>query len=401
MTKTGKPKAKMSPVVEGLIRHMLVTFLAVAIMGFFAIITVKAEIMDPIRRTIADFSFTDIYYQIEREGAAPDTCRYITIVDMTKVTARADIAKVLTDIEAAKPKVVGLDCVFDVEGDDIEGNDAIIQVAEKYKNIVFAEKMLDWENDSVGYTKTIHSFFREFVDIKEGTVNMPRKLYDSMKRKAALSEVCNGKRQLSFVSQVSNLYTGKDMVGTKTGDININFSYTKFPVLQPEEVKAHPELINGQIVLFGSMYEDADAHWSPLGKIAGVELLAYSIQTIIEQTDVKHVPLIPFCLITLLIIFIVQVLQSKYLKQTGLSSNMFTKYIIGSVCIMNILTFLFTSVFIGISFLVFCMFHISFNLAWALSVIAFLGVSRNMYTAIKDYVSSVKDKYSFLKGIDL
>lgn len=80
---------------------------------------------------------------------------------------------------------------------------------------------------------------------------------------------------------------------------------------------------------------------------------------------------------------------------------MFTKYIVGSVCIMNILTFLFTSVFIGISFLIFCMFHISFNLAWALSVIAFLGVSRNMYTAIKDYVSSVKDKKSFLKGIDL
>ena len=242
MTKTGKPKAKRSPVVEGLIRNMLVTFLAVAIMGFFAIITVKAEIMDPIRRTIADFSFTDIYYQIEREGAAPDTCRYITIVDMTKVTTRTDIAKVLTNIEAAKPKVVGLDCVFDVEGDDIEGNDTIIQVAEKYKNIVFAEKMLDWENDSIGYTKSIHSFFSEFVDIKEGTVNMPRKLYDSMKRKAALSEVCNGKRQLSFVSQVSNLYTGKDMVGTKTGDININFSYTKFPVLQPEEVKALPSL---------------------------------------------------------------------------------------------------------------------------------------------------------------
>ena len=38
---------------------------------------------------------------------------------------------------------MGLDCVFDVEGDDIEGNDAIIQVAEKYKNIVFAEKMLE------------------------------------------------------------------------------------------------------------------------------------------------------------------------------------------------------------------------------------------------------------------
>lgn len=401
MTKTGKPKAKKKSAQHELMRHVLVTFLAVAIMGFFAIITVKVEIMDPIRRTIADFSFTDIYYQIEREGDAPDTCRYITIVDMTKVTARGDIAKVLTDIEAANPKVVGLDCVFDNEGDDIEGNDAIIQVAEKYKNIVFAEKMLDWENDTIGYTKVIHSFFSEFVDINEGTVNMPRKLYDSMKRKTALTELYNGKRQLSFVSQVSNLYTGKDMVGKHTGDININFSYTKFQVLQPDEVKAHPELIEGQIVLFGSMYEDADTHWSPLGRIAGVELLAYSIQSLIERTDVKNVPFIPFCIITLLIIFIVQVLQANYLKRTSLSSNMFTKYIIGSAYIMNILTFLFTSVFIGISFLIFCTFHISFNLAWALSVIAFLGVSRSLYAAIKDYVNSLKDKYSFLKGINL
>ena len=46
-----QPADERQPVVEGLIRNMLVTFLAVAIMGFFAIITVKAEIMDPIRRT--------------------------------------------------------------------------------------------------------------------------------------------------------------------------------------------------------------------------------------------------------------------------------------------------------------------------------------------------------------
>lgn len=66
MTKTGKSNDKRTPALQELMRHVLVTFLAVAIMGFFAIITVTIEIMDPIRRTIADFSFTDIYYQIER-----------------------------------------------------------------------------------------------------------------------------------------------------------------------------------------------------------------------------------------------------------------------------------------------------------------------------------------------
>lgn len=127
--------------------------------------------------------------------------------------------------------------------------------------------MLDWANDSVGYTKAIHSFFQEFVDIKEGTSNMPRSLYDSMKRKLPLSEKYNGKRYPSLVAQIANEYTGKDMTRGRTEDININFRRTAFHVLQPEEVKAHPELINGQIVLFGAMYEDSDMHWSPVGKL--------------------------------------------------------------------------------------------------------------------------------------
>ena len=390
-----EPKTKKS---STLVQHIMVTLLAVAIMGFFALITVMAKPLDPIKRAISDFSFTDVYYEIQGDA---DTCRFITIVDLTKVTKRGDIAQVLIDIEKANPKVIGLDCVFDNEGEDFEGNDSIIKVAETYKNIVFSEKMLDWANDSVGYTKAIHSFFQEFVDIKEGTSNMPRSLYDSMKRKLPLSEKYNGKRYPSLVAQIANEYTEKDMTRGRTEDININFRRTAFHVLQPEEVKAHPELINGQIVLFGAMYEDSDMHWSPVGKIAGVELLAYSIQTLITQKEIKDVPIIPFCIISLLLIFMVQVMQASYLKRTSNSKNMFVRYVIGSSYVLSILTFLFTSVFLGISFFVFSLFCISFNLAWALSVIAFLGTSRSMYAAIKDYAESMKDKYSVLKKINI
>ena len=208
-----EPKTKKS---STFVQHIMVTLLAVAIMGFFALITVMAKPLDPIRRAISDFSFTDVYYEIQGDA---DTCRFITIVDLTKVTKRGDIAQVLIDIEKANPKVIGLDCVFDNEGEDFEGNDSIIKVAETYKNIVFSEKMLDWANDSVGYTKAIHSFFQEFVDIKEGTSNMPRSLYDSMKRKLPLSEKYNGKRYPSLVVQIANEYTRKDMARGRTEDI--------------------------------------------------------------------------------------------------------------------------------------------------------------------------------------
>ena len=249
-TTTGKPKRRAR-----WHHHVVVTLLAVIIMTLFAIITIKVDYLAPVKRALAGFSFTDVYYQIETEGSDPDTCRYITIVDLTRVTERGQIAKVLRDIEAAHPKVIGMDCVFEGEGEDMEGNNAIVEVAEQYKNIVFAKKLQDWKGDSVGYTKATRSFFADFVDITEGTVNMPRLLYDNMKRKYPLAERYKGKQFPSFIAQISNRYADRDLVKGRTDDININFSPTAFRVLQPEEVKAHPELIEGQIVLFGSVYE--------------------------------------------------------------------------------------------------------------------------------------------------
>lgn len=386
---------------EKLFRHIMVIFLAIVIMGFFAIMTVLAKPLDPIKRALGEFSFTDIYYEILGEGSSRDTSRVITIVDLTNLTRRADIARTLEDIEACHPKVIGLDCCFDNVGEDFEGNDSLIRVAETYKNIVFAVKMEDWAGDSIGWTKPIHSFFYDMTPITEGTVNVPRGLYDRVKRKIPLSETCKGKQWPSFVAQVSRLYGGRDAVKGKKGDMNINFSPTVFRQLSPDEVRSHPELIEDQIVLFGSMHEDIDKHWTPIGKIAGVELLAYGVQTVIYSREIKYVPFIPFCIITLFIIFLVQVVQTIYLRSTGSSRIMFVRYVIGSPYFLNILTFLFLSVFIGISFLVFRLFNVSFNMAWAIAVIAFLGTSRSMYDSIREYVKTKRKKYKLLKGIRL
>lgn len=384
-----------------LLRHICITFLAVAIVGFFAFITVKAKPLDPIKRTIKEFSFADIYYEIQREGV-PDTCRSITIVDLTDLISRKDIAKTLVDIEKHNPKVVGVDCVFEVIGEDFEGNDSLISVANTYKNIVYAETMEDWANDSIGWTSSTHSFFADVTDITEGTVNVSRELYDNMKRKASVSETYNGKQEPSLVTQLANRYGDTAVIDAKrTDEIRINFTKTYFQVLQPDEVETHPELIEDHIVLFGATNSINDQHWTPLGRISGIELQAYALQSIIKSNEICDVQFVPFCLISLLVIFLVQVMQSMYIKRTRHSKNLFVKHIVGSSYILNILTFLFTSVFIGGCFFVFAKFNISFNLGWALSAIAFLGTSRSLYASIKEYVNSKKDKYKFLNGINL
>ncbi|MCQ2245038.1 MAG: CHASE2 domain-containing protein [Bacteroidaceae bacterium] len=384
-----------------LLRHICVTFLAVAIVGIFAFVTVKAKPLDPLKRTIEEFSFTDIYYEIQGEDN-PDSSMVITIVDMTNVIKRADIAQTLADIEKQHPKVIGVDCLFESIGEDLEGNEAIIDAASTYKNIVFAEAMTDWENDSVGWSNAKRSFFAELTDITEGTINFKRTLYDSMKRKAPVSETYQGKQVPSFVTQLANLYADSTIVtADSSSDININFSKTHFHVLQPKEIASHPELIEDRIVLFGAMNSVNDLHWTPLGKISGTELQAYALQSIILSKEIHDLQFVPFCIISLLIIFFVQVLQSLYIKRTRSSSNLFVKHVVGSTYILNILTFLFTSVFIGISFFVFAIFNISINLGWALSAIAFLETSRSLYASIKEYINSKRDKYKFLKGVRL
>lgn len=387
-----KAKGK-SKIANFFVRHLSVTLLSICIMGFFAIIAMMATTLDPLKRAVENFSFTDIYYNILMESTVPDTSRVITIVDMTKITNRSDMAQLLQDIETHTPKVVGLDVCFDNEGEDFEGNDQLIQVAEKYKNIIFSQKMLDWKNDSIGWTTCIHSFFYEITDLTEGTTNMPRSsLYDSMKREVPLSERYMGKLYPSFTTQVVNHFAEQDVIKGRTEQVKINFNPTLFRVLKPEEVISHPEMIENQIVLVGAMYEDADTHWTPIGKIAGVELLAYAVQSVLFSNEVHELPTWLLTLVSLCIIFVVQILQHSYLTGMARSSSIFVKYIIGSSYFMSIFTFLFTSLLLGLCFLVFKKFNLSINLTWAVTATTFLGTSRYMYNALSDYFTAWKVK---------
>ena len=79
------------------------------------------------------------------------------------------------------------------------------------------------------------------------------------------------------------------------------------------------------------------------------------------------------------------------------ANNPFVRFIIGSSYVIDILTFLFTSVFLGLGYLLFMIYGISFNIAWAISAIAFLSNSRAMTTAINQYVQATLERYPKLR----
>lgn len=373
-------------------QHVSITCLSICITFLFALVATLARPLDPIKRAIKEFSFTDIYYEILKDGTTPDTCRFITIVDMTQLYDRSDIAHLLYNIGKYQPKVIGLDVCFDDEGENIIGNDSLIHVIEKFNNIVFSSKMFDWKDDSIGWTKEVHSFFYDATDIKEGTVNMPRTLYDNIKRRVPLYELFNGEYKPSIVTQLANNYAGSNIIKNRKEDVNINFSPTIFRILQYDEVEEHPELIRGQVVLVGGVYDDTDVHWTPIGKMSGVELIAYGLQSVMYNNEPKYLPMPMLAIVSLLIILIIEVLQHIYLEHMSKSRNIFVRYIIGSTYVLNIFTFFSTSILLAISFFIFVKYNLSINLAWSLSVIAFLGTSRNMHKALRDYFDAWNKK---------
>lgn len=360
-------------------RHLIVTMIAFMVVGFFAIVTVNISFLNPIAHTLEEFSMTDVYYQALKETASEDTSRAITIVDMTELYDRQSIAMTIEQIEAGKPKVLGIDIVFEGPKEDPQGDFMIESIASTYDNAVFSYRLLDYDGRKRQFTNEVHSFFTDKTNVKEGYTNLQRQLYSGIKRELSLSRKSCDEQKQSFVNIVAEQYAGEQIVPLEQQDLKINFSPTHFQCLKYDSVKAHPELLRDRIVLFGAMGEETDMHYTPLGKMPGIELLAYAINTLLNHKEVKRLPVALVVIVSFLLVLLTQFLQDAYEKRIDrIKSSLFRSFLSSSVA-LGIITFIWMVLLMWVSFLIFTMSGISLNLGWALSAIAFVDAARSFF----------------------
>jgi hypothetical protein len=86
---------------------------------------------------------TDIYYKILNSDESTDVCSSITLVDMTELTQRKDIAQVIREINDMKQSVLGIDIIFEGEKSDAEGDTLLIEACMQgnSSNTVLAYKL--------------------------------------------------------------------------------------------------------------------------------------------------------------------------------------------------------------------------------------------------------------------
>lgn len=289
------------------IEHILIVFFSLGILGVVCFITVNIGFLNPIVESFDEFSMTDIFYQIENSQEDKEESHIISIVDITDVYARGEIAEVLVNIAMCEPKALGVDVIFEGEKDDKAGNELLKDaISILPDNTVFALKLIDYSSEENEFTSSVSSFFANELPINQAFTNLNDNMAGSKIREMSTQQTMSGQVYDSFsvrLSEVSGI-----SVGDKGINVNksINYKNVDFKVIPADSIFENIQYIKDRIVILGTVNEEADMHSTPIGKMPGVKIHAYTLLSLLENQKIVK---IGDSLLLLIAIFICWILE--------------------------------------------------------------------------------------------
>ena len=363
------------------IDHLMVSALTLLVIGFLVVATINLEFLNPLVHAVESFSMSDIYYRIQNTGER-QVNKQITLVEMTELTSRdrGRIAEVVDKISSMHPTALGIDIIFEGYKDDA---DADAQLTEAFfgtpENTVLAYKLTEPDEKTFTFNNSVHSFFVNDTHQVEGTVNVTNNPHKSLTT-----------YPVYFIERGDTVYSLPTLLAQMLGvkidsgkrEYRINYKGTAFPVVDWKDLDKHRDLIENRIVLLGSTREEADKHYTPLGQLPGMEILAYTLQSMLEGSDVSTAPLWQVVLLALLAGYLTNVIDffvsnAIYHRKSAImvfitQSEFYDKLI--SFIVMVVLTFF--------TFMLFAKMNYFIDSVLGLSTIVLIEEGRLLYVGI-------------------
>ena len=248
------------------------------------------DVFDPIGAVFEDMESTDIVFsQLREDPIAEEDLVIVNIGDLP----RAGIADMVNIINAAEPKVIGMDMIFRYPKEDTLGDLRLSDAFSRVENLVMYSKLVDLDDDGefdsleVSYPPYFNYGETAFTNFISGAATQ-----DDLKmcREFAVREYVNGEPELAFSVKMAQ-YMDPEKVerflarGNDVEDINYRgniFDYgdTAYPIsyfaldwYQVLDMEFAPELIKDKAVIFcylGSELGDRkaldDKYFTPLNK---------------------------------------------------------------------------------------------------------------------------------------
>lgn len=394
------------------IDHLLVTVITFIIIGVFYVFLKSVDIafLNPIAKGISNFSLSDVYYEIKQETTVPDTCSLITLVDMTELHSRDEIADVIDSIAACGPRVLGVDLIFESLREDLGDNRQLVEAAENAAPFsVFSCKFIDYNAAEDTYMSKTGSFFTSdnriapaaagadvpILPVMEAYTNVKSRAESSFIRELTVERKWDGVNYYSMPAMLVNLYTEGRAMDKR--DRLVNFLPVHFPTVRYDSVRICEDLIRDRIVLLGTMHEEADMHYTPLGKMAGMEVLAYSTLTLLEQKNIREVSLPVILLLSFIVCYITQMLQYFFVNFTENRPEAFFLFVSSSRIFLRLFTFAWMGFLTWLSFILYMKNEIYVSMVLILLCIALVGEARGFYIATIRTLSRFHD-WHFLRN---
>lgn len=267
------------------IGHLMVLSLIALLLGG---ITMNLSIFSPMTRALDDFSMTDVYYEIQRNNSIEmDTS--IVLVDMTKLHNRSEIAQTIREIQQCKPRLLVIDLLFEREGDDLIGNADLISAIDANSNhTLLSCKLTGYNPEKGAFTHQLNSFFGEFGNYHWAYGNVMQKQTGGCIRQYSLCQKMQDEDVYSLPYLAACMYQGKQPHREDMNERTIVYGNTDFPVVACDEVKQFGRLLTDKLVILGTISTEEDSHITPVGKMPGMKIQAYSMLSYMEHHTITQ-----------------------------------------------------------------------------------------------------------------
>ena len=358
--------------------HWLITIFAFVILWLLYAAVSGLSLFSPVKRALSDMSTTDVFFQITNKSSQVN--QDITIVDIKDEYNRGRIAQCLSAVDSLKPWVIGVDIIFESIKGEPEDNYNLFQTASNMTSkTVWATKLLDYNPTSQSFIDLSGSFFADSLAVASGFTNLDDNLEKTTIRQMLTEEALNGHNVHSFPVAVA--MSLDDSIAIKpTSKLSIDYS-TKFMTVAYDSIGNNKDLIKNHIVLIGSTTDESDMWHTPIGKMPGVMVQAYSLNTIRNHSDIKYFSKWTNLLIAFILCYLFEVLIDLGFQRLRRRDSALGHFLIDSKLLLRVATIVFMAIVTWIILLVFVYHSKYIDAVLILAALGILIESRRIYNA--------------------
>lgn len=366
--------------------HLCVTLIVLFIGWLLAFASINLTFINPIKKAFADFSMTDIYYEIQNSSGVKEINNDIVLVDMTDLYDRRQIAACIEQIEQCQPKVFVIDLIFERPSFDEEENETLINAIGNIKNGVISCKLINYEPEKDYFKNTRTSFFDGIEgDYSWAFSNVISGEGYGCIRKYSQNEKLIDKTIYSLPYLAACKYTHTQPQPQSPKQRDIEYSHTDFLTIKHNDVQKYKKLIKNKIVILGTINEEADTHITPLGKMPGMKIQAFAILSSMAHHNVQTANNIVSLLIAIILCYLSAWVGAVLPKKYPYSYLYWLKFYYFGI----------TTILVGINFILFAKFNYYVSLLLPLVGIALVETARLQYK----WIIMMLSKHTKLKFI--